>query len=201
MWRAVVSDAAADGGGWVAPCRAQEMGAGIGVPGTRMGTEPFRHEEAPAPPYSVATRFPGPLKKGSSGALWRQSPNSGLRPALGLRHPAMIRGTPPGTPSRHRTTNRNLSHESSKYLFPFLLITCRSTRVKPLPPSCYPGIGGREEQRRGSAECQIVPRDFMRTAGRGDGDRGCRDSVARRAVRAVIPTFGLVSLIRWSPWE
>ena len=75
----------------------------------------------------------------------------------------MVRGTPPGTPSRHRTTNRNFSHESSKKLFPFLSITSRSTRVKPLPSSCYPGIGGRRGATSRSAECRIVPRDFVKT--------------------------------------
>ena len=92
-----------------------------------------------------------------------QSPDSGLRPAPGLRGPAMIRGTPPGTPSRHRTTNRNFSHESSRNLFPFLSITCRSTRVKPVPSACYPGIGGGRGATSSSAGCQIVPRDFVKT--------------------------------------
>ena len=100
---------------------------------------------------------------GQFGAVRGQSPNCGLRPAPGLRYPAMVRGTPPGTPSRHRTTNRNLSHESSKTLLPFLSITCRSTRVKPLPSCCYPGIGGRRGATSRSAECRIVPRDFVKT--------------------------------------
>ena len=88
--------------------------------------------------------------------------------------------SPPGTPSRHSHHEPPLSHESFKNVFPFLSITCRSTRVKPLPPSCYPGIGGIRGAKSGSAECQIVQRDFVKTRVR-EGPQGPR--VMRRRWR------------------
>ena len=56
---------------------------------------------------------------------------------------------------------------------------------------------GAVPESQSSPEYRIVPRDFVKT---NPSKLAVGGSVARRDVLSVIPTFGLVSLIRWSAW-